>query len=77
MSGKELIGDIIEVVADNLRLRTYAQEVITNALDQRCLPTSGYGAERVPCVASDKTELGRLSSQFLPVTVYGASRRPR
>ena len=73
MSGKELIGDIIEVVADNFAA---ADLVFTNALDQRCLPTCGYGAERVPCVAGDKTELGRLSSQFLPVTVYGASRRP-
>jgi len=64
MSSNELIGDIIEVVADNLRLRADSEEVITDALDQRRLPTCRYGAESVPGVAGDKTELGRLSSQF-------------
>ena len=71
-----MIGDVVEFVADDLGLRTHPQDIIADTLDQRCLPTCGYGAERVPCVAGDKTELGRLSSQFLPVTVYGASRRP-
>ena len=61
MAGDELIGDIVEVVSDNLRLRAYSQNIVPNTLDQRRLPARRDGAERVPCVAGDKTELGRLS----------------
>jgi hypothetical protein len=51
----ELIGNIVEVVADNLRLRSYFQNIVPNTFDQRCLPARGYGAEGVPCVAGDET----------------------
>jgi hypothetical protein len=33
--GDELIGDVIEVVADNIRLRADAESIIADALDQR------------------------------------------
>jgi len=56
-SGDELIGDIVEVVADNPRLRAYSQNIVPDALDQGCLPARRDGAERVPCVARDKAEL--------------------
>ena len=35
MSGDELIGNVIQVVADDLRLRADFQQIITNTLDQR------------------------------------------
>jgi hypothetical protein len=33
VSGDELIGNIVEVVADSLRLRTYSQNIVPNTLD--------------------------------------------
>ena len=70
MSGDELIGDIIEVVADNLWLRADSQEIIAGALDQCRVPARRDGAESVPCVAGDKTELGGLSTKlFLDITI--------
>ena len=39
-------------------------EIIAGALDQRRLPTRRDGAESVPRVAGDKTELGGLSTKF-------------
>jgi hypothetical protein len=33
VSGDELIGDVVEVVADNLRLRTDAKHIVADAFD--------------------------------------------
>jgi hypothetical protein len=64
------IGDIVEVVAHDVRLRADAQNIIADALDQRRFPARGDGAERVPGVAGDKTELGGLGSKlFLDISV--------
>ena len=58
MSGDELIGDVIQVIADDLRLRAYPENCVANSLDQRGLPTSCDSTESIPCMASDETELG-------------------
>jgi hypothetical protein len=80
VSGDKLISDIVEVVADNLRLRA-TSNIIPDTLDQRSLPACGDGAEGIPCVAGDKAELGGLSPQFLLNIRVSlprcASRRPR
>jgi hypothetical protein len=66
----ELIGDIVEVVADDLRLRAYSQDIIPDALDQRCLPARRNGAKGVPRVAGDQTEPRRFGPQlFLDIAV--------
>ena len=57
MSGDKLICDIVEVVADDLRLRANSKQIITNTLDQRPFPACRDGTQRVPGMASDKTEL--------------------
>ena len=59
MSCDELIGDIVEVTADYLRLGADPQDIVADALDQRGLPARRDGAESVPGVTSDETELGR------------------
>jgi hypothetical protein len=65
----------LRFVADNLRLRTDSKNVIADTLDQRCLAARRDGAEGVPCVAGDKTELRRLSSKlFLDISVRLARR---
>jgi len=51
--GDELVGDVVEVVADNLRLRADVQHIIADTFDQRGLPACRDGAERVPGVAGD------------------------
>jgi hypothetical protein len=58
VTGDELIGDVVQVIANDLRLRANSQNIIADALDQRGFPSGRDGAERVPCVAGDKTELG-------------------
>jgi hypothetical protein len=58
VAGDELIGNIIKVIADDLRLGTYSQNIIANPLDQRGFPTGRHGAKRVPCMTGDKAELG-------------------
>ena len=57
VSADELIGNVIQVVADDLRLGADPQQIIANTLDQRSFPACRDGAERVPSVAGDKTEL--------------------
>jgi hypothetical protein len=53
----KLVRDIVEVVADDLRLGAHSQQIIANTLDQRSLPACRNGAQRVPSMAGDKTEL--------------------
>ena len=57
VSRNELIGNIVQVIADDLRLRANPQNVVADPFDQRCFPAGRNGAERVPCVARDKAEL--------------------
>src|SRR5271167_1153977 len=54
----ELIGDAIQVIADDLRLGADSQNIVAEPLDQCCFPAARHSAKRVPCVAGDKTELG-------------------
>jgi len=42
----QLIGGIVEVPADVMRLRAHAQHIVAGALDQRALPAGGDRAER-------------------------------
>jgi hypothetical protein len=53
----ELIGHIVEVVADDLRLRADSQDVVADTLDQRRFPARRDGAQRVPGMAGNQTEL--------------------
>jgi hypothetical protein len=57
VSGDELVGHVVEVAADYLGLWTHSQDIVTDTLDQRALPARGDGAQCVPGVARDKTEL--------------------
>src|SRR5262245_39851833 len=65
VSADKLIGDVIQIIANDLRLRADSQDVIADPLDQRCFPAGRYGAERVPCMASDKAELRGANPQLL------------
>jgi hypothetical protein len=56
--GDQLIGDVVEVFADNLRLRAYSQHIVADALDQRALPARRDGPECVPGVTGNEAELG-------------------
>jgi hypothetical protein len=58
VSGDQLIGNIIEVIADDLRLRADSQNIVADPFYQRCFPAGSDGAERVPGMAGDETELG-------------------
>jgi hypothetical protein len=58
VSGDKLIGNIIQVIADDLRLRADSQNIVADPLDQGGFPSVRDGAERIPCVTGDKTELG-------------------
>ena len=48
--GDKLIGNVVQVIAHELRLRTDSQNIVADALDQRGLPARCDGAEGVPCV---------------------------
>jgi hypothetical protein len=70
VAGDELLGDVIEIVADDPRLRTDAQYIVADPPDQRRVPAGGHGAECVPRMACDKTKLrGCHSKLFLDVGV--------
>src|SRR5712672_958766 len=68
VSGDKLIGHIIQVIADDLRLRADSQNVVADPLDQRRFPAGRHRAKRVPCMARDETELRRLNRK-LPLDV--------
>jgi len=59
-----LIGNAVQVIVHELRLRTDAQNIVADTLDQRCLPARRDGAEGVPGVAGDQTELGGFNPEF-------------
>ena len=47
MPGDQLIGNVIQVIAHDLRLRADAQDIVAGPLDQRRTPPRRDGAERV------------------------------
>src|ERR1700744_5491790 len=68
--GDELVGDIVEVVANDMRLGTDAKNVVADTFDQRRFPARGNRAKRVPGVTGDHAELGGLRSElFLDIGV--------
>ena len=75
MSSDELIGNIVQVTAYDLRLRADPQKIVADTLDQRRPPARRDGAEDVPCVAGDKPELGGLDSKLFFDMGVGRSRR--
>jgi hypothetical protein len=57
VSRDELIGNVIQVIADDLRLKADPQNIVDNTLDQRGSSASRNSTKSVPCMAGDKTEL--------------------
>ena len=61
----QLIGDVVQVFADDMRLRADPQHVVAGPPDQRGLPAGGDGAQGVPGVAGDQADLrGAAPSSF-------------
>ena len=60
----ELIGDVGEIVTDDVRLGTDPQHVIPAAPDKGGFPTGGDRAQRVPGMAGDQAKLRGLGLQF-------------
>jgi hypothetical protein len=81
--GDELVGNIIQVIADELRLGADSQNIVADPLDQCSFPTGSDGAERVPGMAGDETELGGANRKLSRhkhrpgATASDISRRPR
>ena len=70
VSSDELIGNVVEVIAYDLRLRTDSKNVVAGTSDQCSPPARRDGAEGVPCVAGYKTELGRFNAElFLNISI--------
>jgi hypothetical protein len=61
MAGDQLVGDLTEVRAGNLRLGSDVQERIARPQDKRSLPTRRDRTQSVPGMASDQTDFRRLS----------------
>ena len=75
MSSDEVIGNVVQVTAYYVRLRADPKNIVADTPDQRSPPARRDGAEGVPCVAGDKTELGRPNSKlFLDISVSLARR---
>jgi hypothetical protein len=55
VTSDELLGNIRQVITDDLRLRTDCQDIVSNSLDQCRLPAGRNRAEGVPCMAGDQT----------------------
>ncbi|WP_246557087.1 hypothetical protein [Bradyrhizobium liaoningense] len=60
-----MLGYIGKVVADDLRLGSNSEDVVSGPPDERGFPTGRHGAERIPGVAGDHAELRRTGSQFI------------
>jgi hypothetical protein len=58
VTGDKLIGNVVQIISDDLRLRADPQNIVANTLDQRGSPASRDGTKSVPCMAGDETELG-------------------
>ena len=50
----ELVGDVVQVIANDVRLRAHPQHIVADPLDQRGLPAGRHGTKRVP-MARDQT----------------------
>ena len=64
VSGDELIGHVVQVVADDMGLRSDFQNIVADTLDQRALPARRDGAESVPGVARKQSCEGWAPSSF-------------
>ena len=64
MLGDELVGYVVEIVANNVRLRANSQDIVAGTLDQRRFPARCHGAESIPRVAGDQAKLGGLNSEL-------------
>ena len=60
----ELIGDVVQILAHEFRLRTDAQKIIADTFDERTFPSRRHGADGIPGMASDETEILRLRAEF-------------
>src|SRR6516162_63681 len=60
VSGDELIGNVVQVIAYYLRLRTDPKKVVAGTFDQRSSPARRNSAEGVPGMAGNKKELRGL-----------------
>ncbi|MCP1848454.1 MULTISPECIES: hypothetical protein [unclassified Bradyrhizobium] len=61
VAADQLTGDIVEIIADDLRLRADGEDIVAGTLDQRGLPAGRDRAQRVPGVAGDQAELRGLA----------------
>jgi len=59
-----LFGDLIEVVANDVRLRAHSQHIVAHTFDQRALPARRDGAESIPGVASNEAKLRGFNSKL-------------
>src|ERR1700749_1540164 len=71
----ELVRDVVEIIADQLRLRADTEQIVAAALDQRGAPAGGEGAERVPGVTGDQEELRGWKAELLLEIGVGLTRR--
>jgi hypothetical protein len=55
MTGNQLIGNVAQIIAYDLRLRTDSQKIVARSFDEHGFPAGSNCAERVPCMAGDKT----------------------
>jgi hypothetical protein len=65
VADNKLISNVVQVIADDLWLRTNSQNIVANTSDQCHLPARRDGAEGVPRVAGDKAELGGGNSKLI------------
>ena len=71
----ELIGNVIQVIADDVWLRTDPQNTIAGALDQRGFPAGRNRPKRIPGMAGNQTELRGLSPKLALDIGVSLSRR--
>ena len=62
--GDEPVGDGVEIVADDLRLRADRQHIVPDATNEGAFPSGRDGTERVPGMASDQAKLCGLHTQL-------------
>ena len=65
VSGDKLINNVVQVTADDLRLRTDSQNIVARTFDQCSFPAGRHGTKRVPCVAGDQAKLRGADSKLL------------
>jgi hypothetical protein len=75
MASDELVGDVVQVIADDLRLGADSQNIVADAFDQRGSPARRDGAERVPCVACDAAEFEAVARAFFAATRHSFFKR--